>query len=181
MYKPEQLWSEFKTKLIKVLQEDLDPKQLERLKVPSERKYFFDEQVFPSVAKELNLHYKKEFLRIDYSFYKAGSRGWSVPLIFIESENNWVSCYEETLKLCSVTAPLKILLTYGFPQERKEEIENENHSDIYILDDFKEVNTLFGWYVILLYDDSQNKICFHVYAYDENAKLIKSISVPFCV
>lgn len=175
-YSSKELWYHFKKSLKDELNDlkSSNPEQLQRLKKKGERKYLLNEIVLPSVAQRMNLLHKSEFLRIDYAFCKKGKTGWNVPLVFIESENIWDACYEEALKLCSTITPLKVLIAYGFNEEIKKQIENFDNNEHYVFTDFKDVNTLFGWYVILLYENINDSIRFHHYIYDENGNMLDS-------
>jgi len=59
----------------------------------------------PAVAESLGLAHEREFLLIDHVLSAD-----SVPLVFIESENDAVAV-AELRKLCSVAGPLKVVLT----------------------------------------------------------------------
>lgn len=113
------LWQDFKSALKNQLEKDKE--KIEAFfKIPANRKYYFKKN-FKEIAETLNLIYKydEEFLRIDYAFFKKGSKyGWRVPQILVESENIYNSIFQEILKLCSLNVPLKVLIIYA-------DLENE--------------------------------------------------------
>lgn len=75
------------------------------------RTKFYVDGLLPKIAERMNLVLCKELFKVDYAFCKNDSYGNRVPLIFIESENNAFSATHEVRKLCSLAAPLKILIT----------------------------------------------------------------------
>jgi hypothetical protein len=74
---------------------------------PTERTKFYAEKLLPELEKALNFSLEYEFLNVDYALCDQSTR---VPLIFIESENFAESAAEEMRKLCSLSAPLKVLI-----------------------------------------------------------------------
>jgi hypothetical protein len=69
-------------------------------------------QFMPRIATALDLELEPhEFLRVDWVMSSRASIGKAVPVIFIESENNARSAYEEMRKLCAVSSPLAVLIT----------------------------------------------------------------------
>jgi len=158
-----------------------DSTQLEKLKIPSERKTLFSRYIMKEIAGKMNMEFVPEFLRIDYVLCKQGKSGWMVPKICIESENNWDSVYEEVLKLSSINAPLKVLINYGMNEQKMLEIKSEEMNDWYILQDFLMEGQLCGWYAILIYDDSDNQVQFHCFVYNELGKRIEEWCKPIFI
>jgi hypothetical protein len=158
--------------------EIFDPILINKLKSLNERKYFFKNHLFPRIAEELNLRYEetKEFLRVDYTFFKEGNlHKWHVPIIFIESENSWQSSYEEALKLCSLNAPLKVLIHYGLNEEINKEIEGKETNWDYIFNDFINETKLIGYFLLLVYiNQTDTEINFKKIVYNEEGKTIES-------
>lgn len=71
------------------------------------RTRWYAEVIMPSVAMALGLEFEREFLLIDYVMSES-----SIPLIFIESENDaFAVAGDELRKLASVAGPLKVLIT----------------------------------------------------------------------
>lgn len=171
------LWNQFKVSLIKNIN-NLNNDERESLNSYSDRKYFF-KKLFPKISNDLGLIYEnnKEFLRIDYTFFKQ-DKDWRVPLIFIESENSWDSSYEEAIKLCSLNAPLKILIHYGLTQELKDEIEGNETNWDYIFKDFIKESRLVGLFALMVYSKDQNgKIVFHTMLYGEDGNTLEQDTI----
>lgn len=96
------LWNAFLNSLEKTIRSS-NTEILRKLDTYNQRKYIWKHDFLPEIANELGLLYddSKEFLKIDYTYFKKGAaHDWKVPKICIESENNWDSSYEEILKLC---------------------------------------------------------------------------------
>jgi len=168
---PKDEWMKFKISLQSVLT-GLKPDERMRLKKYGDRKYFFNELVLPKVAHDLTYILKPEFLRVDYTLMKLGECEFNVPMVCIESENNFDSCYEEILKLSSINAPLKILIAYGMPDDRLKDYTDNDIIDIYIFEDFLSITQLVGWYAVLVYDDTEPVPKFHVYVYNEKGERV---------
>jgi hypothetical protein len=170
-----QLWKDFIVSFKNNI-EKAKNEELESLKIYSDRKYFF-KKLFSHVSKDLDLFYEdsQEFLRVDYTLFKKGhAHNWQVPQIFIESENSWDSSYQEAIKLCSLNAPLKVLILYNLTKELQEELEGKNTHWDYIFKDFINESRLIGLFALLVYTESQDKkIVFHFMLYGENGNTIE--------
>lgn len=171
------LWNDFKQSFRTNISL-ADSKILDKLKTTNQRKYFFKTDLLPRIADDLGLLYDetKEFLRVDYSFFKKGSlHKWNVPMIFIESENSWESSYEEALKLCSLNAPLKILILYGLTDEVRHELEGGETNWDYIFRDYVKEIGLVGHFALLVYLKQDNtSVTFKKVVYNENGDTIES-------
>ena len=172
------IWWNFRIAFKKNI-EALDLEYLaEKLKEPSERKYFLKYDLCNRIAKDMQLLYKEdeEYLKIDYTLFKEGEAGWRVPIIFIESENDHESTYEEVLKLCSVNAQLKVLVIYGLSEAfEKELVANESYWD-YILKDYMQAHTLTGHFAVMIYDWT-DKLRFYSKLYTERGMLLEPKSL----
>lgn len=169
------LWTGFVQSLQKNVA-NADTATLDKLKTINQRKYFFKTDLLPRIADDLGLFYDdtKEFLRVDYTFFKKGSlHNWDVPMVFIESENSWESAYEEALKLCSVNAPLKILIQYGLNDKLRGELEDrETHWD-YIFQDYIHEIGLVGHFALLVYVTQDDKsVTFKKILYNDKSDII---------
>lgn len=177
---PSLLWEQFRASFAKNLW-SVEQEHASRIDDHNDRKYFLKEKVLPAVAKDLQLEYsqKEEFLRVDYTMFKHGTKHkWLVPMIAIESENNFDACYQECGKLASINCPLKVLINYGVTEE-KERLLTENDSDSsYILDDFMHDWQLVGWYTILIYDNRAEGPRFNVYLYNEKGERLLDKEQP---
>ena len=153
-----------------------DIQTLDKLKTPNQRKYFFKTDLLPKIADDLKLLYDEteEFLRVDYTFFKVGAlHEWKVPVIFIESENSWESSYQEALKLCSLNAPLKILIQYGLNDELRGELESRQTNWDYIFKDYIQETALIGHFVLLVYVTQDDKsVTFEKMIYDDKGDRI---------
>jgi hypothetical protein len=170
-----QLWRDFifsfKTNIEKTEYADL-----ETLRSYRDRKYFF-KNFFSKVSGDLKLLFddSQEFLRVDYTLFRKGhAHNWKVPQICIESENSWDSSYEEAIKLCSLNAPLKVLILYGLNDELQKELDgHETHWD-YIFKDFIAESRLIGLFALIIYTrDSKDQLIFHYILYGEDGITIE--------
>jgi hypothetical protein len=75
------------------------------------RTNFYREQAMPAIAEMLNLVHGNEEFKVDYVMAKRSNRGYLVPKIYIESENDFESADHEIKKLCSLNSPLRVLIT----------------------------------------------------------------------
>lgn len=80
-------------------------------KKSTNRTTFYEENLLPRVADNLQLKFLKEEFKIDYSLCKQAPDGYLVPLIFVESENIAMVADSELRKLCLLYSPLKVLIT----------------------------------------------------------------------
>jgi hypothetical protein len=77
----------------------------------SQRTLFYKVDLLPSVASYLGLVFDTEQLAVDYRMCRISVRGVPVPQVFVESENDFKSANHEISKLCSLNAPLRVLIT----------------------------------------------------------------------
>lgn len=104
-------WNEYKCNFRSELEATPSEAFSQAWKNSGSRTKLYVEDLLPKVAERMNLVLCKELFKVDYAFCKNDSYGNRVPLIFIESENNAASATREIRKLCSLAAPLKILIT----------------------------------------------------------------------
>ena len=76
-----------------------------------ERTAFYTSKLLPQVAEDLKLVCETELCKVDFALCAKSTPGHKVPLIFIESENNAMTAADEMWKLCSLSAPLKVLIS----------------------------------------------------------------------
>jgi len=106
----ERLWDQFREAFDSALRE-VNPERFSKdWHVASQRTQLFKECV-SRVSEQLNLKFVTEFLSIDFVLADKDS---GVPVIAIESENDPFTVSNEISKLCSVAAPLRILLTVAY-------------------------------------------------------------------
>ena len=65
----------------------------------------------PKISDDIGLIHGNEEFKVDYVMSKRTSYDYSVPRIFIESENDFKSSDHEIRKLCSLNSPLRVLTT----------------------------------------------------------------------
>lgn len=104
-------WCSFKNNFKKIIENSTQAELIKAWESQTERTTFYTKSVLPKVASELGLHYIPEMFKVDFVMCGKSSNGHEVPLIFIESENNAGSAYKEIQKLCSVSSPLKVLIS----------------------------------------------------------------------
>jgi hypothetical protein len=75
------------------------------------RTAFYTDDLMPEVARRLKLQHGREEFKVDFVMVKQGMRGHVVPKVYIESENNYADAGHEMRKLCSMNAPLRMLVT----------------------------------------------------------------------
>lgn len=75
------------------------------------RTSFYAKRLMPAIAHDLRLRHGTEEFKVDYVMSKETANGNLVPKIYIESENDFAAANHEIRKLCSVTTPLRVLIT----------------------------------------------------------------------
>jgi hypothetical protein len=105
------LWRQFREAFAKeVVQCDISEFEA-AWKGRNERTDFYSEKLLPRTAKALNLDLVHLRWNVDYAMCIPSSTAYSLPLIFIESENDWRVAIDEVRKLACLAAPLNILMT----------------------------------------------------------------------
>jgi hypothetical protein len=77
------------------------------------RATFCADELLGSVARDLELDFKREHSRVAYSMWHRHSDSEPMPVIFIESEEQATCADQEVKTLCCLAAPLKVLMTFG--------------------------------------------------------------------
>jgi hypothetical protein len=77
------------------------------------RATFCADELLKSVARDLELDFKREHSRVAYSMWDRRSDSEPTPVILIESEEQATCADEEVKTLCCLAAPLKVLMTFG--------------------------------------------------------------------
>jgi len=77
------------------------------------RATFCADELLESVARDLELDFKREHSRVAYSMCHRHSDSKPTPVIFIESEEQATCADQEVKTLCCLAAPLKVLMTFG--------------------------------------------------------------------
>lgn len=71
------------------------------------RTHYYRTVLMPRIAERMGLSCACEILQVDYAFFD----GQSVPLVFVESENDSFSAAQEVGKLASLRAPVRALFS----------------------------------------------------------------------
>jgi hypothetical protein len=103
-------WIQFRDQFSAILSSVPDQNLKEAWSSSSARTKFYTNDLFPQLAKKLELGYTTELFKVDFALCAESSSGKKVPLIFIESENDASTAEHEMWKLCSLSAPLKVLV-----------------------------------------------------------------------
>ena len=77
------------------------------------RATFCVDELLKSVARDMELDFKREHSRVAYSMWDRRSDSEPTPVIFIESEEQATCADQEVKTLCCLAAPLKVLITVG--------------------------------------------------------------------
>jgi hypothetical protein len=105
------LWDRF----LKAFQSELNMCKQTRFedawKSKTDRTYFYITDILPAVSKGLGLTPVFELFKVDAALAIVGPKGTKVPQIWVESENDAFNSSHEIRKLCSLCAPLKVLIT----------------------------------------------------------------------
>lgn len=164
------LWDNFQT----LLKEELEITSIEILdnawqSSGSRTKFYFDD-LLPKVAEKMQLTFmKEELFRVDAIFYKKTDNGYNVPKIFIESENNAETADLEIRKLCSLNAPLKVLmLCLEWTESIKEQLTTDHWN--FIIRAFANEQQLIGHFGIIVAEKT-DKFRFFSFAYNEQGEV----------
>jgi hypothetical protein len=76
------------------------------------RTTFCVDELLKTVAKDLDLDFKREYSRVAYSMWDRSDSG-PTPVVFVESEEQATCADQEVKTLCRSAAPLKVLITAG--------------------------------------------------------------------
>lgn len=101
-----QLWTDFKNAFIKAADEAGKSKLSEAWRDPEPKTIFYKTNMMPRIAEHLAMRHKVERLRRDHTFLDENC----VPKVIIECENKHGEAWREMESLCSLAAPLKVLV-----------------------------------------------------------------------
>lgn len=163
------LWNSFKINLIESLKESSEF-ELSNLGNICDRTSFYFKVLLPRVAQKMGLMFTtEEPFRVDGMFYKIGRQDGNnlkIPIILLESENDYTTSEGEVKKLCLLNAPLKILVVCS-------EWAGSISKDIvegyweYIMEDFASDSASTGYFAFINCSCTPN-IRFDALVYDEN-------------
>jgi len=100
------LWTNFKGAFAKAFDEKTKVELGKAWGDKITKTLFYEKVLMPTLGNYLDLDYKIEHLRCDYTFLDKNK----VPIIAIESENSHGTAHQEFQSLCGLAAPLKILI-----------------------------------------------------------------------
>ncbi len=81
-------WKDYRVAFKNALEPLSDNDFIEAWKSSSDRTNLYENTIIEKVANELQLIFKKEDFKIDYTLCIKNDDEYEVPLIYIESENN---------------------------------------------------------------------------------------------
>ncbi len=166
------LWQTFK----KALQESIQETNVEDLKKGwascDDRTCLYFNLILPKVATKLDLGMDKEVIfRVDATFYIMGGQTTKVPIIFLESENDFKTTNHEVYKLCALNAPLKVLMICtDWDAASKKDLTEKYWEPI--IDDYNDESKLTGYFAIIIAEWNEELI-FHTHVYNEKGKVIE--------
>lgn len=103
---PLQIWQQFKGAFQKALDEAGPQKLTQAWQHVRNKTAFYEQLLMPAIAKHLRLEFQIERLRCDYTFLSIDG----VPLVAVEAENCHGTASKEIDSLCSLAAPVKVLV-----------------------------------------------------------------------
>jgi hypothetical protein len=101
-----QIWEDFRNAFCKALDETDKATLLDMWSHVRKKTFYYEKTLMPSIAGHLSYELQIERQRCDYSFLNQNG----VPLIAVESENDYRTAWHEMESLCSLAAPVKILI-----------------------------------------------------------------------
>lgn len=106
MISPHATWNDFRKAFCDTLDTIDRTHLLEAWENGANKTAFYEHKFMSIVAERLGCSLAIEYLRADYTFFTADH----IPLVFAEAENAHGSAGHEIKNLCSVAAPLKVLI-----------------------------------------------------------------------
>jgi len=104
-------WESFEKHFLAALEEATVDEFRVAWKSEKERTCFYKEIIATRIAASMNMQFTSELFKVDFALCATSTNGHLVPLIFVESENKANTATHEVRKLCSLSAPLKVLIT----------------------------------------------------------------------
>lgn len=103
-------WIRFRDAFARQIEASSDAELDAAWRSQTSRTRFYCDRVLPQVAEEMALQKRTELFKVDVALCMQHD-GRDVPLIFVESENLASTADHEVWKLCSLAAPLKVLIS----------------------------------------------------------------------
>lgn len=170
------LWHNFKKEFVAQIKQQKDEGLEAAWTGPANRTQFYVEKIFPNVAKKLGLILTTELFKVDAALaIKQQPTNWEIPVIFVESENNIDTAEQEIDKLCSLSAPVRVLITVGDMEdsETKEWIDEWAS----LIKTYSKIWPNRGILGIIIADYRLN---FYSMAWGENGEKIEEKSLIYC-
>jgi hypothetical protein len=150
--------------------------QVLTLEIYSHLTAYYKKDFMRQLSDQLGLVYnEKEFLRFDYMLGKVGLKGYFVPIIVAESENDSNNkngdIDKEIRKLLVLNCPFKVLLVRYPEIEIDLEKNPEDTYWIYAIKDFIQLNQFTGYFVAASLLKDNNKYKYVVAIYGETGRL----------
>jgi hypothetical protein len=172
-YDKQSLWDSFKNSFVASIKETEVTAFKDAWKSCGDRTKFYFDDLLRKVALKLGLGFQTEKpFRIDGIFVKTAGQTTTVPIIYLESENNATNSHEEVYKLCCLNAPLKVLIVctdWNSEIWKNKIIYGHWH---YIVEDFQDELSLNGYFafIIAAWDET---LKFHSFVLNESAEVIE--------
>lgn len=110
---PQALWATFQHAFCAAIQSLETARLVEIWATQQTRTDYYSDELLKCIARTLELDFKREYSRVDYSMWDSRSGSEATPVIFIESENHATGGDHEVETLCCLAAPVKVLITVG--------------------------------------------------------------------
>lgn len=111
-YDPATLWSDFQISFCRAIHAADEAQMRAAWRSPGTRTHFYANELMSRVARDLGLEpSSSEWMTVDYTLWSRSDAGEPTPAVLIESENNSFDAAHEVRKLCSLAAPLRVLIT----------------------------------------------------------------------
>ncbi len=155
------------TKLYKIHREEIKEKCKSATQLTNFYSTFFDE-ISNLINKETGLITyvgEKEYLTIDFTIFANGKNKYPVPIVCIESENNYNADIDnEVRKLLSVNAHLKVLVTRSnsFDVLDNNKLEEDTFWR-YPIEDFHKHNLLNAPLIVMLLNTDDTSYSYKIY------------------
>lgn len=114
MRNPLPLWSDFKKALVQQLEEAFSDALRTAWNGPDEQRHFYLNHLLPRIASQLNCRLRKDSIfQVDAELYRTTEQGYQVPITFLDIATDAFQTDDHIGKLCSLAAPIKVLVTHA--------------------------------------------------------------------
>jgi hypothetical protein len=166
------LWASFKKAFVDTTNEIKIEDFAKAWSTSGDRTMFYFNSLLQTIAKKLDLTFERELIyRIDGVFSNVGSQNTKVPIIYLESENDITTSDREVYKLCTLNAPLKILMVCNQWNESSKKLIKEYYWD-YIIEDFAEQIGLKGVFAVIIGEWNET-LRIYTHVFNEKGEVIE--------